>query len=221
MRLVEIGEAWRPYRSVACWYLWESLKSLEPSPAVRRSVKEAFAHNSRSPTTIAISVPRSLKSVSRQAKGAPVTGRSRNGWRPRRQPSRDPRQIVAVWLAEPRRQKLFLPPNDGVILQSEQQRDRRHQPRKAGGQRQPEPERDIAQIEWITDPAKRTARHQRSQPVGARPRDRANLPDRPGAASPRQPPRGQSPPTRRLTEELVAAGSAERVRGEGGWQSGA
>jgi DNA-3-methyladenine glycosylase II len=25
-RLVKIGEAWRPYRSVACWYLWESLK---------------------------------------------------------------------------------------------------------------------------------------------------------------------------------------------------
>ena len=26
-RLVAIGEAWRPYRSVACWYLWESLKT--------------------------------------------------------------------------------------------------------------------------------------------------------------------------------------------------
>ena len=26
-RLTQIGEAWRPYRSVACWYLWESLKS--------------------------------------------------------------------------------------------------------------------------------------------------------------------------------------------------
>ena len=24
-RLVRIGEAWRPYRSVACWYLWASL----------------------------------------------------------------------------------------------------------------------------------------------------------------------------------------------------
>ena len=24
-RLVRIGEAWRPYRSVACWYLWQSL----------------------------------------------------------------------------------------------------------------------------------------------------------------------------------------------------
>jgi DNA-3-methyladenine glycosylase II len=26
-RLTKIGEAWRPYRSVACWYLWQSLKS--------------------------------------------------------------------------------------------------------------------------------------------------------------------------------------------------
>lgn len=25
-RLTKIGEAWRPYRSAACWYLWQSLK---------------------------------------------------------------------------------------------------------------------------------------------------------------------------------------------------
>ena len=25
-RLLKIGNAWRPYRSVACWYLWQSLK---------------------------------------------------------------------------------------------------------------------------------------------------------------------------------------------------
>ena len=25
-KLTKIGEAWRPYRSVACWYLWQSLK---------------------------------------------------------------------------------------------------------------------------------------------------------------------------------------------------
>jgi DNA-3-methyladenine glycosylase II len=24
--LTKIGESWRPYRSVACWYLWQSLK---------------------------------------------------------------------------------------------------------------------------------------------------------------------------------------------------
>ena len=24
-RLAKIGEQWRPYRSVACWYLWASL----------------------------------------------------------------------------------------------------------------------------------------------------------------------------------------------------
>jgi DNA-3-methyladenine glycosylase II len=26
-RLLTIGEPWRPYRSVACWYLWQSLKN--------------------------------------------------------------------------------------------------------------------------------------------------------------------------------------------------
>jgi DNA-3-methyladenine glycosylase II len=28
-RLMKLGDAWRPYRSVACWYLWQSLK-MEP-----------------------------------------------------------------------------------------------------------------------------------------------------------------------------------------------
>jgi DNA-3-methyladenine glycosylase II len=35
-RLIKIGEAWRPYRSIACWYLWESLKKSE----VRRQKSE-------------------------------------------------------------------------------------------------------------------------------------------------------------------------------------
>jgi DNA-3-methyladenine glycosylase II len=26
-RLVKMGEAWRPYRSVACWYLWQTLRN--------------------------------------------------------------------------------------------------------------------------------------------------------------------------------------------------
>ena len=25
-RLMKLGESWRPYRSVACWYLWQSLR---------------------------------------------------------------------------------------------------------------------------------------------------------------------------------------------------
>ena len=29
-RLLRIGETWRPYRSVACWYLWQTLRN-EPS----------------------------------------------------------------------------------------------------------------------------------------------------------------------------------------------
>jgi DNA-3-methyladenine glycosylase II len=26
-RLLKLGEAWRPYRSVACWYLWQTLRN--------------------------------------------------------------------------------------------------------------------------------------------------------------------------------------------------
>jgi DNA-3-methyladenine glycosylase II len=36
-RLLEIGEAWRPYRSVACWYLWQSLRMEGVPPLKRRS----------------------------------------------------------------------------------------------------------------------------------------------------------------------------------------
>jgi DNA-3-methyladenine glycosylase II len=45
-RLMKIGEAWRPYRSVACWYLWQTLRN-EPltratrSPRASRSASRA------------------------------------------------------------------------------------------------------------------------------------------------------------------------------------
>ena len=49
-RLQKIGEAWRPYRSVACWYLWQSLSMdvmpdvrVEPSPRARRSQSRSRA----------------------------------------------------------------------------------------------------------------------------------------------------------------------------------
>lgn len=31
-RLLKIGEAWRPYRSVACWYLWQTLHTPPKKP---------------------------------------------------------------------------------------------------------------------------------------------------------------------------------------------
>jgi DNA-3-methyladenine glycosylase II len=33
-RILKMGEAWRPYRSVACWYLWQTLRA--PAASVRR-----------------------------------------------------------------------------------------------------------------------------------------------------------------------------------------
>jgi DNA-3-methyladenine glycosylase II len=35
-RLLRLGEAWRPYRSVACWYLWASLSTVPPVDRVKR-----------------------------------------------------------------------------------------------------------------------------------------------------------------------------------------
>jgi DNA-3-methyladenine glycosylase II len=42
MRLIKIGEAWRPYRSIACWYLWESLKLGAAGPGLPRRSSEAI-----------------------------------------------------------------------------------------------------------------------------------------------------------------------------------
>jgi DNA-3-methyladenine glycosylase II len=54
-RLIKIGEAWRPYRAVACWYLWESLKyrgselgtrgsnGTKPSPTKGRSLQRSLS----------------------------------------------------------------------------------------------------------------------------------------------------------------------------------
>lgn len=39
-RILKLGEAWRPYRSVASWYLWQSLKN-EPSPTTAESPRRS------------------------------------------------------------------------------------------------------------------------------------------------------------------------------------
>jgi len=30
-KLTKIGEPWKPYRSMACWYLWQSLDKKKPA----------------------------------------------------------------------------------------------------------------------------------------------------------------------------------------------
>jgi 3-methyladenine DNA glycosylase/8-oxoguanine DNA glycosylase len=47
-RLLEIGEAWRPYRSVASWYLWQTLREEPPitpkrNPGMRRQKSSTAA----------------------------------------------------------------------------------------------------------------------------------------------------------------------------------
>jgi DNA-3-methyladenine glycosylase II len=46
-RLLRIGEAWRPYRSVACWYLWQTLK-MEALPVTTVSSPRAARVRPRS-----------------------------------------------------------------------------------------------------------------------------------------------------------------------------
>jgi 3-methyladenine DNA glycosylase/8-oxoguanine DNA glycosylase len=47
-RLRKLGEAWRPYRSIACWYLWRSLDNGDFVPRPRpRNVKRKSSDPSR------------------------------------------------------------------------------------------------------------------------------------------------------------------------------
>jgi DNA-3-methyladenine glycosylase II len=39
-RILAIGEAWRPYRSVACWYLWQTLRN-EPLTTRAKSPRQS------------------------------------------------------------------------------------------------------------------------------------------------------------------------------------
>jgi len=39
-KILKLGEAWRPYRSVASWYLWQTLKN-EPSPTKAESPRRS------------------------------------------------------------------------------------------------------------------------------------------------------------------------------------
>jgi DNA-3-methyladenine glycosylase II len=47
-RMLTIGEAWRPYRSVACWYLWQTLRPTSPPMVTRGASSRAAGSRQRS-----------------------------------------------------------------------------------------------------------------------------------------------------------------------------
>ena len=46
-RMLKIGESWKPYRSVACWYLWQSLRNEPLTTATRTRRKSPKASRAR------------------------------------------------------------------------------------------------------------------------------------------------------------------------------
>jgi DNA-3-methyladenine glycosylase II len=36
-RILRLGAVWRPYRSMACWYLWQTLRTEPLTPLKRRA----------------------------------------------------------------------------------------------------------------------------------------------------------------------------------------
>ena len=130
---------------------------------------------------MAISVPRSLKSVSRHEKRAlRRTGRARRAQR--RDPARHPREVGAVGVAQARLEQPLLPPDDRVIF------ERRAAAATSGatqGSRalsaKPTQSSDVAEVERVSDQAKRPGRDQRPEPLASGPRDRADVVDGPQA----------------------------------------
>jgi DNA-3-methyladenine glycosylase II len=53
-RMTRLAEAWRPYRSVACWYLWQSLDALPgvPNVSAARTSKKGRADRQSQPRTL-------------------------------------------------------------------------------------------------------------------------------------------------------------------------
>jgi len=124
--MLKIGEAWRPYRSVASWYSLADAQKNEP-----------LAKAADSPRPIATERPAPLNSVSR--KGVTV-GPQAAPWfegavrgcaadvESLGNPSRNAGGVGAVAVAEPRIEEAFLPAYDRVILGAEQRQDHGRQP---------------------------------------------------------------------------------------------
>jgi len=66
-----------------------------------------------------------------------------------------------------------------VIFEAEQEDDHRRKPHEPRRQRKPDPDCDVPDIERVSDPGERAARDQRPQPIGARPRNGADVMDAP------------------------------------------
>jgi DNA-3-methyladenine glycosylase II len=46
-RVLKLGDAWRPYRSVACWYLWQTLRNEPLAKAARSQPRSRSASRAR------------------------------------------------------------------------------------------------------------------------------------------------------------------------------
>jgi len=82
-RLTEIGEAWRPYRSVACWYLWQSLSHpamrdrMAASTAAAGAAKRGKKRGKKKRANQAGARPASTRSTTTSRRAAPTRRRSR------------------------------------------------------------------------------------------------------------------------------------------------
>src|SRR5207244_5746433 len=108
------------------------------------------------------------------------------GWRrprtntgPPARPARYAPCVVAIRVAEPRFQQAFFPPDNRVVLGSQQHDDEGSQPGETRGQGEAGPQRQIPDVERITNHAERTAVDQRAKAAASGARDGSDVANRP------------------------------------------
>jgi hypothetical protein len=80
-----------------------------------------------------------------------------------------------IFLSESRLQQLFLPPDDRVILERQQDEEHRDEPQEPGADGETDPQRNIAQVQRIADDRKRAGGYERTEAVASRARDDADM----------------------------------------------
>jgi len=86
---------------------------------------------------------------------------------------------LGVRLADPLRQQSFFPAHDGVVFEREQSDCDGREPDKLSAERKAGPQEDVADVQRIANESERTARHQGTEAVASRSRDRADVVHRP------------------------------------------
>src|SRR4029077_9465691 len=90
-------------------------------------------------------------------------------------PPRHTLNVTPIRITEPHGQKRLLPAHDRVVLERQQHHDDRRQPEQVCAEGEPEPEKDVAEIERVPYVRERSAVDQRTEALAAGARNGADV----------------------------------------------